>query len=302
MTLSLHDSFQKSSNVLNQPDLTAAGPVTGGTQGVVTTVIAPLADQLSNNGNFEITYQFSANGMIGGSGTFTNLHYTDPAQVPGLYDSSSQGGSSFYNHRLSKKQYLGVTYQYQRIVAYPPVAQSETQTHAVLAFYTFYPQPKLSLSFSGGPQHWNVDQFPLPSAQSWSPAVTASIGWQARHTNLAASYSRMVSGGGGLLGAFHSNAANLSLSQQLSRNWNAQVSGAYSINKTVTPLLFLSGSGHSISGSASIQRALGRYLNAEAGYMRLHQSYNNIAAISTAPDTNREWISISYQFVRPLGR
>jgi len=129
------------------------------------------------------------------------------------------------------------------------------------------------------------------------------MGWQARHTSLAASYSRMVSGGGGLLGAFHSNLANLSLRQQLSKNWNAQVVGAYSIYKTVTPLFFLSSpGGHAISGSASIQRKLGQHLNAEAGYTRLYQTYSNIAAISTAPNTNREWVSISYQFARPLGR
>lgn len=303
VTLSLHDSFQKSSSLLNQPDLASNSPVTGGTQGVVTTVVAPLADQLTNNGNVEVTYQFSANAMIGASGTFTNLHYLNQAQVPGLFDSSSQGGSVFYNHRLAKKHYLGVTYQYQRIAAYPVGAQSETQTNAVLALYTFYPQPGLSLSVSAGPQRSQIDQSPLPSSQSWSPAVTASIGWQARHTNLAAGYSRIVSGGGGLLGAFHSSNANLSLKQQLSRNWNALASGAYSINKTLTPLFFQSTpGGHSISGSVSIQRTLGPHLSAEAGYARLYQTYSNIAAITTAPNTNREWVSVSYQFARPLGR
>jgi hypothetical protein len=303
VTLSLHDSFQKSSSILNQPNQTSASAVTGGTQGVQTTIIAPLADQLTNNGNVELTYQFAANRMIGASGSFTNLYYLDLAQVPGLSNSNLQGGSAFYNHRLSKKHYFGATYQYERIVAYSTGVQSETQTHAVMAFYTFYPQQNLSLSVSAGPQHSNVDQFPLPSAQSWSPAVTASIGWQAHHTNLAASYSRSVSGGGGLVGAFHSKRANLSFRQQLSRNWNVQASGAYSIDKSLTPLVFTSSSGgHAISGSASIQRNLGQHLNVEAGYTRVHQSYSDIAAISTAPDTNREWISISYQFTRPLGR
>ncbi len=304
VTLSLRDTFQKSSSVLDQPDLASAGAVTGGLQGVGIAVVAPLADQLNNNGSPEITYQFSANGMIGASGTFTNLHYSNSTQVPGLFDSSSQGGSAFYSHRLSKKHYIGASYQYQRILTYPNGAsQDETQTHAVLGFYTFYPQPTLSLSVSAGPQHYDVEQAPLSAAQSWSPAATASMGWQARHTNLAASYSRMVSGGGGLLGAFHSNTANLSVRQQLSKNWNAGVSGAYAINKTVTPLFFLSNpGGHSISGSASIQRTLGQHLSATAGYTRLHQSYSGIAAISTAPDTNMESVSISYQFARPLGR
>jgi hypothetical protein len=301
VTLTLGDTFQKSSSVLDQPDLSSASAVTGGLQGVGISVIAPLADELNNRGNAEITYQFSPNDMIGVSGTFTNLHYTDPAQVPGLADSSSQGGSAFFNHRLAKKHYMGVTYQYQRILSYPTGPQNETQTHAVMVFYTVYLNPSLSVSVSAGPQHSEVSQFPLPSAALWSPAASASFGWQARHTNLAASYSRLVSGGGGLIGAFHQNTANLSVRQQLSANWSGQVAGTYAISKTVDALLSTPG-GHIISGSASLQRKLGQHFSAEAGYTRLHQSYSDILAVSTAPDTNREWVTISYQFARPLGR
>ena len=87
---------------------------------------------------------------------------------------------------------MGASYQYQRIVAYPIGAQSNTQTNAVTVFYTFYPQPKLSLSVSAGPQHSNVNQSPLPSSQSWSPEVTASVGWRARHTNIS---SRLFANG-----------------------------------------------------------------------------------------------------------
>src|SRR5271154_2284504 len=126
VTLSLRDSLRKSSNVFNQPDLLAATPVSGSAQAPVIAVIAPVADQLSNTGNAELTYQFSPNGMIGASGTFTNLHYLDSAQVPGLYDSNSSGGSAFYTYRLSKKNYIGATYQYNRFVAYPVVGQSVT--------------------------------------------------------------------------------------------------------------------------------------------------------------------------------
>ena len=42
-------------------------------------MIAPVTSQLNNSGNVGITYQFAANGMIGASGTFSNLHYLDSA-------------------------------------------------------------------------------------------------------------------------------------------------------------------------------------------------------------------------------
>lgn len=305
VTLDLRDSFHKSSSFFNQPDLVASGAVSGSAQSPVTGIIAPLADQLSNTGDASLSYQFSAYAMVGASGTFNNLRYLNKAEVPGLYDSDVAGGSAFYNHRLSKKHYVGATYQYSRILSYVVGAQSETETHAILAFYTLYVTPTLSLSFSGGPQHYDISQGQLfPHARAWSPAATASLGWQGQHTGFAAGYSRTVTGGGGLSGAFHSNSASASVRHQLTRNWNAGVAVGYSITKTVTPFFFLQSSqdGHSISGSASVQRRLGEHVSVEAGYTRLHQSYSNIAAIATAPDTNRESISISYQFARPLGR
>jgi hypothetical protein len=111
VTFAARDGFQKSSSVFNQPDMGSAGAVSGGTEGGNFSVIAPIADHLSNTGNVGLTYQFALNAMIGASGTFTNLHYPNQAEVPGLSDSESQGGSAFYALRISKVNYLGVAYQ-----------------------------------------------------------------------------------------------------------------------------------------------------------------------------------------------
>ena len=75
---------------------TGSTGVSGSTLAGNDSVIAPLADRLSNSGNAGINYQYSANAMIGASATFTNLHYPDPTEVPGLYDAAS---------RLSDEQY-----------------------------------------------------------------------------------------------------------------------------------------------------------------------------------------------------
>ncbi len=303
VSVSLRDSFQKSSSVFNQPDLTSANPVSGSGGPPAEAVIAPIADRLSNTGNVGITYQYGRNSLVGASGTFTNLHYPNPAEVPGLYDSSTAGGSAFYDHRLSKRQHIGASYQYSRILSYPVGAQTETQTHTIFFFYTFYLTPRLSLSFSGGPQYSDVAQSPQPASRSWSPAATASLGWQGQRASFAASYSRIVTGGGGLEGAFHSNSANGSARWQLARTWNVGSGASYAIYKTLTPFAFLSSpGGHSISGTVSMQHQIGQHFNAEAGYSRVHQSYGGIAVIANSPDINREFISISYQFARPLGR
>src|SRR5580658_4924428 len=237
VTFSARDGFQKSSNVFNQPDLGAAEAVSGGVQESNQSVIAPIADRLSNYGNVGITYQFAANSMVGASTTFTNLSYPDQAEVPGLYDSSSQSGAAFYSLRISKRHYVGVTYEYQRLVSYPAPATNETQTHAALLFYTMYPMPGFSISVFGGPQYAEIGpQFPgvgfsgagatsSPASDSWNPAAGGSLSWQGRLSSLAISYSHLISSGGGLIGAVRMDSASALFRQQLSRMLSASASG-----------------------------------------------------------------------------
>ena len=68
-----------------------------------------------------------------------------------------------------------------------------------------------------------------------------------------------------------------------------------------SPLLGVN-SGHSISGTASLQQQFGQHLGLQFGYTRIHQNYGNVEVISATPNTNREFVSISYQFSRALGR
>jgi hypothetical protein len=162
---------------------------------------------------------------------------------------------------------------------------------------------ELSISISGGGQHYNVIQTSLPSSGAWGPSVMASGGWQGQHFNVAASFSRQVTGGGGLLGVFQSNSGTVNLRWQLSRSWAAGASGIYADNKSVTPLSFLSNAGgQSISGQATIQRALNKELNVNLEYDRLHENYGGIPAISDNPNSERVMVALAWQFERPLGR
>lgn len=308
VTFSARDSFQKSSNVFNQPPDLVSGAVSGGTQAPNFSVIAPVADRLSNFGNAGISYQFALNDMVGASGAFSNLHYPNPAQVPGLYDASSQGGLAFYSHRVARGQYVGVTYQYQRLMSYPAFGLTRTQTHAPLLFYTVSPNRDFSISFFGGPQYSDTLQ-PQTSAQSqsaelrsWTPAGGASIGWQARLTSFALSYMHEIASGAGLVGAVKLDSAMVSLRQQITRTLNASLGGGYAQNDVIGSRLLGLISGHTVLGTASLQQQVGQHLNLQLGYARLHQDYSSVAVISLTPNTNREFVSVSYQFSRPLGR
>ena len=286
--------------LISQPDFQQ--PVSGGASVPNYSVIAPTADVLTNTANATLSYQFAANAMVGASGTFGNLYYPNQSQVSGLSNSSSKAGSAFYTHRLAKMHYIGATYQYQWFLAYPTGGQSETQTQSVFLFYSIYFKPTLTVSFFGGPQHSNTQQFGLPTSSSWSPAGGASLAWQGKLTSFAASYSQTINNGSGLAGAVHAYNANASFRRQLTRNLSAALGAGYANNSVLDASPAFSTGGHTISGSASLQRQVGQHLGLQLQYMRLQQSYTEVAVISSIPNQNRVAVNISYQFSRPLGR
>ena len=307
LTLNGKDSLQKSSSVFNQSDFAGAEAVGGGAQEPNFSVIAPAADFLRNAGNAGFSDQFAQNQMVGASGTFSSQSYSDLKQVSGLYDSRSQAGSAFYSFRASRMHYLGATYQYQRLLANPGAGLSETQTHAVLLFYTLYPSARFTVSFFGGPQHSDTVQPPLsgvrfPASRAWNPAAGTSLSWQGRLTGFAFSYSHIISGGSGLMGAVHMDNATMSLRQQVKRSFSGSLSGSYVQNDVIGSLLAGTYNGHTLSGTLAVEKQFRTALTLQLGYTRLRQDYTGVAVLSQIPNTNREFVSLSYSFSRPLGR
>jgi hypothetical protein len=310
VTVSLRDSLLKTSQIFNQPNSFSGGAVSGSPQAPFIAVLAPAA-LLGNVTNVDLTYQFDKNSMFGVAGTFTVLNYLQGTSTE-LYDSNSSGASAFYSHRLSKNHYIGATYQYSKFEATAvngstsapgTNARSDLNTQSVFLFYTIFVKTHLSFSFSGGPEYFNVVEFPYPPYASWSPTFTGSMSWQERHSNFAASYSRIIAGGGGLLGAFESNNVNVSARAQFSRTWFAGLAAGYSNNKDVTPSSFQAiDTGHVLFGTVSAEHQLSERLNIQFGYTHSHQTYSHITAISNVPNTNREFVSLSYQLTKPLGR
>ena len=121
-------------------------------------------------------------------------------------------------------------------------------------------------------------------------------------SSVAISYSHLISSGGGLIGAVRADNASASIRQQLRRTLSATVAGGYADNDILAAAALASGNGHTVSGTASLQQQVGQHLNVQLGYTRLHQDYSTVALLAATPDTNREFVSISYQFSRPLGR
>jgi hypothetical protein len=302
VTLSLRDAFAKTSDPFNQ-----LMPVVSASETVpepITTIISPLSDQITNSGSAQLTYQFGLNSMMGATGFFTDLHYLNPSQVQGLSNSHSKGAEGFYSHRISGRHYVGGKYQFQSLLAaLPTSSDSHTETHGLNLFYTMYLQPTASLSFYAGPQYSMTSGGGVPSTRAWSPTYGGSFDWQGQRMSFTIGGGRAVSAGGGLQGAVSNENATASVRGQLTRSWSAGLSAFYAINSLLTPQVS-STNGHSIAGTVSIHRYMGHSLGLDLGYTHLHQTYSDLTALGVPvlPNINRVSLSLSYQFIRPIGR
>ncbi len=117
VTFSLQDNFYRTSDVFDQSYLFSAGAITGSSQTPTTTVIHSIPEQLSNTANAVISYQFGRDSMVGGGGSYSLIDYPFPQTRRAFQIPTMIGASAFYNRRLSRRQYTGVTYQYSRRIA-----------------------------------------------------------------------------------------------------------------------------------------------------------------------------------------
>ena len=303
LAATLQESFTKTSNILDQSNPLNETTVSGSAPVPGPAIVTPIMNQISNATTAQLNYQVSANGMIGGSGTYSTLRYPGSSNSSGLFNSQFASGSFFYSHRLSERYTIGGTYQYQNILSYQGAGLgTRTETQSVFGFLTIYLKPTLSVSLSEGPQHYSTTQEPLPTSAAWQPMTMVSANWQGERTAMSFSYSRAVSGGGGLNGTFHSNSVSWSARWQTSRNWTVGASGAYTNNQSLTPLFLSSPSGHTITGAASLQRTLTDHTTLQFGYSYAHQTYSNIAAISNIPSTSWVFVNLNFRTERPLHR
>ncbi|MFP5229765.1 MAG: hypothetical protein ACLGXA_19300 [Acidobacteriota bacterium] len=303
----LQDNFIRSSSLFNQPFSANQGAITGIVPTQTTGAIAAFANRVSNAAMVQLTNQASENGMFGLSADYGQLDYPQANQVVGLYNSTSYDGSAFATQRLTRRQYLGGQIQHARIVSYLKSTDNSVLRDNIFGFYTVYlrnsQQSTLSLSVTGGPEHYSISQTPYALVSAWLPAGTISLGWQAHISSGSASYTHAVTAGGGLPGAYTEDAAQAMYRRQLSPLTAINFSALYSRNVNLTPTFqFAEPGGHTIGVSTSVDHMITRNLKVTLGYDWMDQTYTGVGALSQLPTSNHEYCSVSYQITRPVGR
>ena len=132
--------------------------------------ILPISNQLNNSTSAQLGYQFSANDAVGVSGTYFLANYRDVPVGTQLFDTRSAQVAGFYTHRVTARNWAGVSYRFQRLTFTED--SGETLIHSILLFDTITLPGKISVSFFAGPE----------SVEVTSPLVGASVEFSGRQT------------------------------------------------------------------------------------------------------------------------
>jgi len=299
-TLSGQEMFSQNSSVFSQP-YTLAGSTISGSSESTPIVIFPYGGEINDTTGANLGYQFSRDSMIGGRGYVSLFRFTNSTQDSGLYDSTSYGGSGFYTRRFGRGQYMGVRYGYWRATTDGYSTTSQSQSGSL--FYEVNLGHSFAFSVNGGANYVTITSQGYPASNTWAPTGSASFGWQGRHTNVDATYGRAVSTGWGFVGAYKTDTLSLSIGQQLGRRLEGRISGNYADVQNLASFATSSTeSGHSLFGRASLEYSLTEHISVATGYVRVHQNYAGFGQTIANPDADQVFVSLNYQFRRPLGR
>jgi hypothetical protein len=303
LAVSFQERFRQNSNVFNQPLAPSGGETFQAEVAQTSGIVVPFEEELKNNLSAIISYRIAKFSMVGVKGGFESLSFPSVSEGSGLYASRAVSVLEFYSRRVSRLQYIGASYQSASIVT--SQQQTTTRMQTLSFFYTLYSDRNFTVSVAAGPQHMNFTAGNAPSYQRWVPSVRAGLGWQTARLRFTSDYSTETTAGQGLLDAYISNSEDATLRYQLKRNWVLNSVAVYANSENSVPSLSslqVSPGGHTLSVTASIGYNIGQNLVAEFGYTRLRQDFSGVAAISSAPDSDRVFISLSSYFHRPLGR
>jgi hypothetical protein len=307
VTIRLRDRFEKTTSLFSGFS-GANSPGFGSLPGANTSILTPLVERTGNTSGLDLAYQFSRDSMVGAGATYYFVNYGTPyTNTEGsafLIDSRSLSADGFYAHRLANRNWLGVTYGFQRLNF---DGGSRTDVQRVLLFYSLPIRAHMDLSFWAGPER-HVTYFggtsPVTTGREsrWSNAAGAEFGWQGQRASLRAAYTRGISDGGGLTQSVRLQQGSAEARYKLAARWTGSVGVGYAVNDPLSSALLQVTKIQVLSANAGLGYQITNNLVLGMQYGRDRQEYPDAVPAIGVANRNRAMVSLSYSFTRPLGR
>ena len=281
--------------------------VVAGSGGPNASLIAPLSTQRSSLTTVETNYHFALNDLIGASGSFYDLHFTNVPAGTQLVDSQTASGSAFWLHRIFHGDWGGASYGFQRITFSP---SGETRVNSLFAVDTLSLSKQFTLTGFVGPQYLeNQGLAPgtlqVTPSNNWSVAGGIEGGWANQRTSVSAGFSRNISDGDGVLGgAVRLQTFHGTFRRELVPGWAVALTASYGTNQSLTvPLATSASSINLTSAGILLERNVGKSIGIRLGYNHDFQEQFGVPGSAQTLDAsqNRFFVTLSYQWARPLG-
>jgi hypothetical protein len=279
-----------------------------GSGGPNASLIAPLSTQRTSMTTVETNYHCALNDLVGASGSFYDLHFTNVQEGTELTDSQTASGSAFWLHRIFHGDWGGASYDFQRITFSP---DGETRVNSILAVDTMGLSNRFTLTGFVGPQYLeNQNQVLILGApqvtrsNNWSVAGGIEGGWANQRTSMSAGFSRNISDGGGLLGAVRLQTVHGTFRRELVPGWAAALTASYGTNQSlIVPSATSPSSINLTSVGISLERNVGKSIGFRMGYTHDFQEQFGLPAPAPTQNANRNrvFVTLSYQWAKPLG-
>ena len=311
VTAQVREDFAKTNSLFSGllGTTTTAGP--GPLQQPNSSVITPLAGQTQNGSGLDLTYQFGASSLVGANGNFYFINYDQPTaasgSTSGLVDTRSWGGNGFYAHRFANRHWTGFTYNFQRLMFDPG---DRTDVNRLLFFYSISTGSHIVFSAWAGPEQ-ATSYLPAlrtsfagtaTSQANWNVAGGADLSWEGRRTSFRAGYLHQTTDGGGLAQAVNLQQVNGEIHQRLSARLTGSLNLSYAKNVPLNSSVSGITSYHSWIGNGGFEYRATERLSLGLQYGRNQLRYEYVLLPAVSSYRNRAWFSISYSFLRPLGR
>jgi hypothetical protein len=319
VTLRLNDHLNDTTSFFTSESDFFSTPIGGVLQSPNGSVVTPLSRNFGNYSDGELDYQVGAGTIVGGGGGYYFNRFSDVTDGTGnssaLLNTKSEFAQGFITQRITPRNWSGLKYRFQRLSFNS--GRDETLIHSVLYYHTIYLQPTMTLSLFAGPEYTDVSsealtqviQLPLIlvistpiNNTSWSASGGATFSWQGSRTSMEASFVRRVNDGGGMLGAVRMNSFDATVRRQLTRSSDLMVGAIYGTNDSIDFVATPGTSLRTASGRIGYEYVLRNHLRLGFGYARENQLESLPGSSSGDINHNRGYVSLSYDFSRPIGR
>ena len=274
-------------------------------------LITPLANRMSSQTVVETNYHFAPKDVVGATGSFYDLHYSNVSTGAGtLENTRTASGAAFWLHELFHRDWGGLSYAYQRITFDP---SGETRVHSFVAMNTLSLSRTFTVTAFIGPQYsanqgvaaTGPNSGQLATFNDWTLAGGVGGNWQKERTSVAAGYSRILNNGAGILGVVRLQNVYATIRREVVAGCAATFIAGYGDNEAITLIGATTPTSiKTTSVGALLERNVARRLGFRIGYFHDFQDQSGSSEPSQNFNANRNRFSVtlSYQWAMPLGR